>query len=377
MSTETEQKTESVLDYGFNFDDFSELIVKEEKEKPEEVNQNLKSDEDETKNTETETPSDDTTEGGEEDKDKDKENTEPVEEDEPQNEWGALIKQAVDSNILTFNPDEEYAESEEGFSKLIEENIKSKQEEAINSFKESLGEEGSKILDHISKGLTVEDYISQKENYFDYDSMNIEQMSEDDKSTLVGYLLEKQGLDDESIEAQVGVLKETGKLDIMAETAKKSLKTLQDKEIAENETKLIQEQEAKNLEIERQKEDFKKSVLATRDLQGIKLSENDAKVLHDYITKPIGKNGETQYALDDNEKSRLFYAFLKMKKFDFNKLEAKAERRVGLKFKKSIDAGKTIGASKSTSTQVIENNNTNTIPNQQDVFDALSSVTGM
>lgn len=300
------------------------------------------------------------------------ETPEEVQADSP---WGQMAQEAVDSGLLSFEEEGEYEDSKEGFIKLVEENLKKKETEVLQTYRETLPEEGVKLIDHLEKGYTVEQFVEDQKEYIDYDSILLD--TEENQQMVVEYSLEKQGVPNNEIASQVAAFKEAGLLEQMASSAKTSLKAIQDTEIANKETKRASELELQQAREEEQRNIFKAKIENTRDVKGIKVSENEAKELHDYITKPVGPNGETQFTIDDakDENNRLLYAMLVKKGFDFKKLEAKAQARVNFKLKKSLDESKTIGASSSTNTTRKEVSD-NTL-DQAQLGNALKSLAGL
>lgn len=351
---------ESILDYGFKFQDLAAVLKDSDTKPTEELPDNVKQEEN---SLEESKPVKEAI--------KDLEPGKDNQIQEPTSEWGRLLKVITDKKVLDYDPETEYSEDEESVIALINENLKKKQESAIDEYKKSLNPESLALLEHINKGLSVEDYISIKSNVIDYEAIDINILDTTDKRNIIGLLLEKQGLNEEAIESQLSAFEASNTLDLMAENAKKSLSILQDNEIKAKEEQKLLEIENKKVAQKVQEEQFKQTVTSLRELQGIKLTENDANQLYDYITKPVGKNNESQLKLDDDEKSRLFYAFLKMKKFNFKSLEEKAENRIGLKFKKSLDTSKTLGSSNSTSVNTVAERNS--VVDQQTLFNTIKS----
>jgi len=293
--------------------------------------------------------------------------TDPIpEEGGPETQWGEAAKKFVDSGLLKFNEEGEYEDSEDGLVTLIEENLKNSKVDAISEYKESLSEEGVRLLEHVEQGFSIDDFVKDQQSVIDYDGIDMSE--EGNQQMIVEYALEKQGLSNADIAEQVEALKSAGSLDKMANASKASLKTIQENEIAQKETQRLADIEAKTESDRIQKENFEKQVLGLRDIKGIKVDEKESKKLLEYITKPIGKNGETKLQLDDNDESRYLFAYMQMKNFDFKKLEKKAERTNNMVFKKKLEGAKTVGASRSANTTRTMDNN---IEEQSAVFDAL------
>lgn len=367
MTTETKQKEESFLSLGgANFAAFAHLA-----EKPVEENNEAK---DELKDPLTE---------GSEIKEKEPEIQDPpaevddkiIPEVEPKSEWGKLIKDFVDNGTFSYNEENEYEDSKEGFDKLLAENFQKREQEAILKYKESLGKDGKKLLDHLAQGYTIEQYIADKQEYYDYDSMDIYNMSEDDKLTLIEFLYEKQGFSEDEISTQIDAFKIAKNIDTMAEKALNKLKDLQDKDIQAKEEKRKQDLQLAEENKIKAREELKKTVLAKRQIKGINISEKDALDLYDYITKPVDKDNRTKLQLDDNDENRLFYAYLGMKGFDFKKLMDKAERKIGIKLKTSLDASNNKTLSSSYKGSVENDSKITYSKNQEDIFKALKFAT--
>lgn len=244
---------------------------------------------------------------------------------EPEGEgvYSNLLDKLVEDDVLVFDEEKEYdIETEAGLKELIQETVSKKSEEALNSFKESLGEDANKLLTILEKGGTVEDFVKM-EQQIDFSSIPL--VTKDGKDLernqvhLIEDWLKVQGESEEDIEETIQDYIESGILKKEATRAQKKLANWQKKEneklVAEREKAHIEEQEAQKVAAE----EFKKTVLETRDLSGFKVTETKAKKLYDYITKR-DKEGKSQFDKDDTPENRLLYAYFAMEGFDKEKL---------------------------------------------------------
>ena len=344
MSKEQTEQT-SLLDFGFletiNDAVNNELRAAEETQETTETTEGVK-DEPEKKVEEVEKKTEETSteEGSGEDEDGEdpKDSTETIEA----TSYGKLMQEGIDAGIFEYDEEKDYEDSLDGIKELVEDN----KQAAIKTYKESLPEEGVRLLEHLNKGFSVDDFIADSNELIDFDA--IDMTTEENQEMIVAYDLEQQGLNETEIAAQIEAFKSADLLEKFAGTSRTKLHAAQEHEQKVKEEKRLLEIETNKTRIEEEKAQFKAKVENTREIKGIKLSENDATSLHDYITKPVGRNGETQFALDDaknTDESRLFFAYLMQKGFDFKKLETKAKNKANFKLKQRLDDAKSVGAS--------------------------------
>ena len=328
MSKEQTEQT-SLLDFGFletiNDAVNNELRAAEETQETTETTEGVK-DEPEKKVEEVEKKTEETSTEEGSGEDEDGEDPKDAAETIEATSYGKLMQEGIDAGIFEYDEEKDYEDSLDGIKELVEDN----KQAAIKTYKESLPEEGVRLLEHLNKGFSVDDFIADSNELIDFDA--IDMTTEENQEMIVAYDLEQQGLNETEIAAQIEAFKSADLLEKFAGTSRTKLHAAQ-----EHEQKVKEE-----------KAQFKARVENTREIKGIKLSENDATSLHDYITKPVGRNGETQFALDDaknTDESRLFFAYLMQKGFDFKKLETKAKNKANFKLKQRLDDAKSVGAS--------------------------------
>lgn len=194
--------------------------------------------------------------------------------------------------------DYELEEGEELTEALAEELIEEKLEESVeNRVKDLLNDLpdlAKEIIQYSLKGGNVNDFIS---NLQSNNSINLEiNLDKEENQILVlKQLLKLEDKDDEEIETEIEYLKDSNKLKLISEKKFNKYKV----ELANNKKELLEEQEK---EIENQKKLIKESknkistfLSKTEELDGIKFSKEDKKVLPSYMNDKTVKlqNGTT------------------------------------------------------------------------------------
>ena len=96
---------------------------------------------------------------------------------------------------------------------------------------------------------------------------------------------------------------------------------MQEKSFADKSAKRTEEVRLAEEKDEADFNNFRKDVTGIRQVGDFKVTESEANQLFDYISKPVGPQGETQYDLDDSFESRMMHAYLKQSKFSKKSLE--------------------------------------------------------
>ena len=287
----------------------------------------------ETKDTtieEEETEIEDKEEEEEEEKVESVEETEETEETDP---FVDTINYFAEKGLITYDEDHEYEEEgEELLEKVFSETLEKRyQTEYVNS----IPEEYQSIIKHLQVGGTLEDWVDAVKPT-DFDAINLE--DESNQKQLVEDHLALTGMDAEDIEERLQELEDLGTLEKAAKTAIKYLKKNEDNRVKQYEQDLEETIKSQKREKEEALDDFRKTVLATEDLKGMKLTDKSQRQeLFDYITKPTNKKGESKYVLDNkNVDNQLALAYMSMRNFSFKDLEKAVETKVTSNLRKSL-----------------------------------------
>ena len=251
-----------------------------------------------------------------------------------------LAQGLVDDDILVFDDSDEEIDfdTEEGLKHLINKTVEQKSADAINSFKENLGDEAKGLLDILEKGGSVTDYVNMTQQ-IDFSKVPLETSNGEQAVKNQQYLVEDwmkvQGYEEDEIQEMLADYNESGLLRKQAEIAQKKLAAWQTKE---NETLLAQkaqEQAQAEQESAEQAEAFREEVQGMREIAGFKVTEAKAKKLYDFITKE-DKEGQTAFAKADSAENRLLYALFAMEGFDKDKLSKEVAREQTRKLKRKL-----------------------------------------
>lgn len=241
-------------------------------------------------------------------------------EDEPEDvSFEPLAAHLVELNILSGNPEKEYEDSIDGLVELINDT----KENARNEFLESLAPDVREVIEFVQSGGAISDYLEMSREV-DYSYYNMD--DEEHQVALVREHMEVTGMDEADIEDYIKDLEDSNLLKKNAEKAKKYL----EKRAEERKANFIEEQkryqEDRERELEEEYEKLSSTVLSGK-LGDFEIPSTERKKFLDYITKPVTKDGKTQYQLDDNQDDRIKAAYFKFKNFSFKDVEAKSKTK--------------------------------------------------
>lgn len=275
-------------------------------------------------------------------------------------ELHSLINSLVEEGELPDPEGEEFETEEAALKALISKSKEAAKKEALEEFKASLPEDVKEYIDIAEKGGDVRALEAIK-SLPDYNSI---ELTAKNQELLVEELLARTtSLSEEKIAAKIERYKASGTLEDEASDARELLAEFKSTKEKEYKEKVEAEKAAFEEKQIAQREEFKNKVTNISELNGFKVSKQEATALHDYITKPVGPKGETQYQLDDNSNPeyRLLIPYLTMKKFDKKVLDREAKSKatgvIIKKLKKHTDP--TSRSNKATEHGKVENVNFN------------------
>ena len=267
--------------------------------------------------------------------------------------FSPIINTLVESGVLTTEEGKEYEDSELGFKEILEFTANKKAEELRSKELEDVPEYYKELLELAKKGVDPSDIIKMDQNAINYGEIDID--DEDNQKELYKEYLKFTGVDEEEVEDFVDTAEASGTLAKYAKTAQKLLAKEQDK----NREAVIQQQiEAVKKEKEssnKRFEDFKKDILSTSEVKGIKISKDESAKLLDFMTLPVDKKtGKTaeQLAWEDPE-TRKAFSYMVMNKFSLDKIEKQVTTKKTIELKKKLAEYKDTNSS-SKGTQLVE-----------------------
>lgn len=236
---------------------------------------------------------------------------------------GAFAKYMSERNILHLE-DEEVVETEEDLERVTSNTIR----RGIESYKESIPEDGQKFLEFIDAGGNPADF--HKYYYGESSFEGFKPESEDDQKYIIKEALKLEGYSDEEIDEEINLYEDAGKLENKSASMLKKLQKIE----KEQKDLLIKSQKefAKKQEEDR-KAEWKKledGLFQRESIGGFKITPKAKTDLWDYMTKIADKKtGKTAYQIDEekNEDSRYIYAYLMKNKWDIKSLERMVETK--------------------------------------------------
>ena len=256
------------------------------------------------------------------------------EEEEEENTFSAYARYMADKGILDLEDDTK-VESEDDLEKVQIKTIQN----GINSYKESIPEDGQKFLEFLEQGGNPSDFHKYYYGDDSFEEFDIED-SEENQKYVISESLKLEGYSQEEIDDEIADLIDLGKLDKKAKTHKNKLV-----KIEKEQKKLLlesQKQYAKEQEEARQAEwtNFKKGLFDKEEISGFKFTPKMKQDVWDYMTKPVNKKtGVTQYQIDsqENTDARYVFAYLLKNKWDIKSLEKQVETKTVGKLKSALN----------------------------------------
>lgn len=279
------------------------------------------------------------------------------EEEEVEGSNITVLKTLKEKGFLDFELEDDAELTEELAEELIEDKFEETIEERIKEKMTGLPEEAQQILQYVLNGGSVGDYLNQVSNTSKGQlSEDLDLSLESNQALVVREILAEEDFDEETIETQISLLKDSGKLESFA--AKKFEKWVEDTKKVKN--NLIKEQEQRKREIKETIRESKKKISETlnevEEIGGLETSRDDKRVLPSYINDRTVKlqNGaeisqlqkELFYDLPKNDKAMIQLAILMRNRnqdgtFNFDNIAKKIQTNLTKDLKQNLRRSKT------------------------------------
>lgn len=261
-----------------------------------------------------------------------------------------LMEKLTEEDVLYIDEEKEYDLSFDGLKDMIEETKVKTAAKTIEEYENSFDSEGKKILEILKNGGSINDYI-ESQNKVDFASVPLHDSEGYPITQNQIYLLEDlykmEGYEKDEIAEKIDVLTKAGLLEKEANIARKKLSSWQKEQEQIIEKQAVEEKKIKEETEKKEAEEFKNQVLNLEEVAGFKLNKKQAEKLYDYITKPIDKEGNTQFKKDDTFENRMLYAYFAMIGFDKEQLSKEIRTKHTINFKKKLSNYKDSNASPS------------------------------
>lgn len=218
----------------------------------------------------------------------------------------------------------------------------------------------AEYLKYKELGGNIKDYLETKFPKLDYNTLEISEDDINSQKSIVATGLRKQGYSEDKIAEKIKRYESSG---VLFQEATDTKETLALEQKAEQEEILKRQEEINQEELKKQEAYLKQiedSILKNNSFAGIVIPEAEKKKFYDHITKPVNKEGYTQYQLDtlnDSIEDRLALLYLRYKKFNLNDVvERKAKTLQAKKVSEMIKSSKEKEALKSKTPEVETDN---------------------
>ncbi len=269
-------------------------------------------------------------------------------------DYSGLTDKFIEEGLLDFDDDKEYDFSKNGGIDAMKEVIQDTREKSkslgVDEYKNGLSPEMQRMLEIQSNGGSINDFFAEQQ---EDDFSSVDLYNEDgspigvNQELLIRDLMFHQGeTDQDKIQERIEKLKNADLLEDEASRAKNILATNQANVRQERDEAMKAEQAARIQKEKEQSAAFESDVKGLRKVGDFNLSEKEASDLYEYITKPVGPKGETQYMLDDNFEHRMMQAYMQKKGFSKKKLSedirSEQVRKINKKFSENNDTAATM-----------------------------------
>lgn len=274
-------------------------------------------------------------------------------EEVPEFSFSPIISNLVDAGVLTIEEGKEYEDSEVGFKEILEFTANKKAEELRAKDLEDVPEYYKELLELAKKGVDPSDILKMDQQAINYNEIDID--DQDNQKELYKEYLKFTGVEEEEIEDFVDTAEASGTLEKYAKTAQKLLAKEQDKQreaVIQQQVEAVEKEKTESI---KRFEEFKKDILSTSEVKGIKISKDESAKLLDFMTVPVDKKtGKTaeQIAWEDPE-TRKAFSYMVMNKFSLDKIEKQVTTKKTIELKKKLAEYKDTNSS-SRGTQVVD-----------------------
>lgn len=204
------------------------------------------------------------------------------------------------ANTLGFEPEGDYEETVEGLTNFVRDISQDAAEEQINQLFEQYPEV-QKHLDYLMSGGKSEDFIQAYNPQVDFGAIEIDEQDTNTQRAVLAQYFQAKGHDNEFIEEMLETMESNGKLFSKSEIAKNELANAQEQyrqEMFEQQQKEFEQQLQEN---EQFWDNVANAIEEGNEFAGIRIPDKQKGKFFDYISEPVGPNGETQRDLDYSE----------------------------------------------------------------------------
>lgn len=283
----------------------------------------------------------------------DNENDDEDNEDSSDNDsvFAEIAKNLKSKAVIDIDDEElKSIKTEEDFDSLIEKTVEEKLQKEISYwFENTFDDKTRELVLQLSKGGNLEDLLLQQKAAFDL-------TNEKEQEAAVRLWLKESGMDNEEIEDNIQLYKDSDTLEAKSKTAVIKLEKIREKREKELEQKRQLEEQEKEKEKAEIIDNIKEKIKTADEIKGFPITDKDRNELLTYIMVPSVKYKDpvtnkiiniTKYQADEIERSKDMEVFLlkalqSMKGYDLTPIEKKGITKntkiIEEKYKKMIES---------------------------------------
>ena len=244
--------------------------------------------------------------------------------DDEEDPFIATINHLAEKGLISFDEDHVYEEEgEELLEVVFQETLDRRYQE---EFIDTIPEEYQSIFKHLQSGRSLDEWVDAVKTT-NYDSINMD--DESNQKQLIEDHLALTGMDEDDIKEALQEYEDLGTLERHATKAVKYLKKNDDGRAAEYEAELTREIASNTKRQADELNGFRNDVLNTEKLRDFPLPKAKREKLLDHITKPVNRNGESQYVINQKSmENQLLLAYLDMEGYSLKDIKKAVETQV-------------------------------------------------
>ena len=243
------------------------------------------------------------------------------------------------AKTLGFELENDYEDSLEGITNFVKDITQNAAEEQIAGLFEQFPEV-QQHLDYVLAGGNSREFFQRQGQQVDYNSIEIAEDNVGMQRAVLAQFLQTKGHDAEFIQDTIDTYEDSGRLFSNAEKAKQHLVKFQEEE----QQQLMEQQQQLYQQQQEQQQQFWNEVADTiesgNEFAGVRIPDREKSNFFDYISNPVGQNGETQRDLDYQEAGtdiKLAIDYMLYSGFDLNGIiEKKAKTQAARNLRERI-----------------------------------------
>lgn len=243
------------------------------------------------------------------------------------------------AKTLGFELENDYEDSLEGITNFVRDISQNAAEEQLAGLFEQFPEV-QQHLDYVLAGGDSREFFQRQGQQVDYNSIDIAEDNVGMQRAVLAQFLQTKGHDTEFIQDTIDTYEDSGRLFNNAQKAKEHLIKFQEEE----QQQLMEQQQQFYQQQQEEQQQFWSEVADTiesgNEFAGVRIPDREKSNFFDYISNPVGQNGETQRDLDYQEAGtdvKLAIDYMLYSGFDLNGvIEKKAKTQAAKNLRQRI-----------------------------------------